>query len=163
MRTSKFRLINCAGLTLQDDDLRPLLRFVYARGLARPRSRARLSLLPDRDAGVLLLARHGRTPALRRRPDSPLQMMAGVTLGGGIWSMHFIAMTAFHAPLEQGYDPGLTLTSGLIGVAGVTAGLAALGRKPSIARLVGAGVFVGMAVVAMHYSGMGAAKVPGHI
>src|SRR5262245_44899043 len=73
--------------------------------------------------------------------------MAGVTLGGGIWSMHFIAMTAFQAPLEEGYDPALTIISGVIAVIAVTAGLAALGRKPGMARLVGAGVFVGMGVV----------------
>src|SRR6185503_5037298 len=74
-------------------------------------------------------------------------IMAGVTLGGGIWSMHFIAMTAFQAPLEQGYDPGLTVASGLIAVVAVTAGLAALGRTPGWSRLIGAGVFVGMGVV----------------
>ena len=74
-------------------------------------------------------------------------ILAGITLGGGIWSMHFIAMTAFHVPIEQGYDAGLTLLSGVIAVLAVIAGLAALGRKPSWARLVGAGVFVGMGVV----------------
>ncbi|RYG25105.1 MAG: sensor histidine kinase, partial [Burkholderiales bacterium] len=39
-------------------------------------------------------------------------VMAGITLGGGIWSMHFIGMTAFQSPIEEGYDPGLTLLSG---------------------------------------------------
>jgi signal transduction histidine kinase/CheY-like chemotaxis protein len=87
--------------------------------------------------------------------------MAGATLGGGIWSMHFIAMTAFHSPLEQGYDAGLTALSGLIAVVAVTAGLAALGRKPGIVRLVGAGAFVGLGVVVMHYMGMAALKVQG--
>jgi signal transduction histidine kinase/CheY-like chemotaxis protein len=90
-------------------------------------------------------------------------MMAGLTLGGGIWSMHFIAMTAFKTPLEQGYDAGMTLVSGLIAVLAVTAGLAALGRKPGIARLIGAGVFVGLGVVVMHYMGMAAMKVRGEI
>ena len=90
-------------------------------------------------------------------------LMAGVTLGGGIWSMHFIAMTAFQAPIEQGYDPALTLLSGVIAVAAVTAGLAALGRNPSIKRLVGAGIFVGMGVVVMHYMGMAAMKIAGEV
>jgi len=89
--------------------------------------------------------------------------MAGLTLGGGIWSMHFIAMTAFHSPIEQGYDPDLTLLSGLIAVASVTIGLAALGRKPGLLRLVGAGAFVGMGVVVMHYMGMSAMKIAGEI
>lgn len=90
-------------------------------------------------------------------------LMAGATLGGGIWSMHFIAMTAFSSPLEQGYDPGLTFVSGIIAVAAVTAGLAALGRKPGYVRLAGAGAFVGMGVVVMHYMGMAAMQVQGDI
>ena len=90
-------------------------------------------------------------------------VMAGITLGGGIWSMHFIGMTAFHSPIEQGYDPGPTLLSGLIAVVAVTAGLAALGRKPSLLRLVGAGAFVGMGVVVMHYMGMSAMKIAGEV
>ncbi|RYZ12085.1 MAG: response regulator [Alphaproteobacteria bacterium] len=90
-------------------------------------------------------------------------VMAGITLGGGIWSMHFIAMTAFNSPIEEGYDPGLTLLSGLIAVAAVTAGLAALGRKPNLLRLIGAGVFVGMGVVVMHYMGMSAMRIAGTV
>ncbi len=90
-------------------------------------------------------------------------VMAGITLGGGIWSMHFIGMTAFNSPIEEGYDPGLTLLSGLIAVAAVTAGLAAVGRKPNPVRLIGAGVFVGMGVVVMHYMGMSAMRVAGTV
>jgi signal transduction histidine kinase/DNA-binding NarL/FixJ family response regulator len=90
-------------------------------------------------------------------------LMAGVTLGGGIWSMHFIGMTAFETSLEQGYDAVLTIVSGLVAIAAVTAGLAALGRKPSWMRLVGAGVFVGLGVVVMHYTGMAAMSVQGEV
>lgn len=90
-------------------------------------------------------------------------IMAGITLGGGIWSMHFIAMTAFYVPIERGYDPKLTLLSGLVAVAAVTAGLAALGRKPGLVRLLGAGAFVGTGVVVMHYMGMSALRIAGEI
>ncbi len=90
-------------------------------------------------------------------------LMAGATLGGGIWSMHFIAMTAFHAPLERGYDPGLTIISGVVAIGAATAGLAALGRKPSLMRLGGSGAFVGLGVVVMHYTGMAALSVQGEI
>src|ERR1700749_5105391 len=44
--------------------------------------------------------------------------MGGLTLGAGIWSMHFIGMTAFTAPLEQGYALDDTIFSGVIAVAG---------------------------------------------
>ncbi len=90
-------------------------------------------------------------------------LMAGVTLGGGIWSMHFIAMTAFSSTLERGYEPILTVASGVIAVLAVTAGLAALGRKPGWGRLAGAGAFVGMGVVIMHYMGMAAMQVQGTV
>jgi signal transduction histidine kinase/CheY-like chemotaxis protein len=89
--------------------------------------------------------------------------MSGLTLGAGIWSMHFVAMTAFDAPLEQGYEIGPTLFSGLIAVVAVIAGLAAMGRKPSIASLLAGGAVVGAGVVAMHYVGMSALDVPGEI
>lgn len=86
-------------------------------------------------------------------------LMAGATLGGGIWSMHFIGMTAFSTPLEIGYDLGLTTLSGVVAVSAVVLGLAALGHKPSMLRLAGAGVFVGLGVVVMHYLGMAAMTV----
>ncbi len=108
------------------------------------------------DMAERMRASEGRTQLFWR-------LMAGIALGGGIWSMHFIGMTAFEAPLEQGYDPGLTILSGVIAVAAVTLGLGALGAKPGWARLIGSGVFVGMGVVVMHYMGMAAMKVQGEV
>jgi signal transduction histidine kinase/DNA-binding NarL/FixJ family response regulator len=89
--------------------------------------------------------------------------MSGLTLGGGIWSMHFVAMTAFNVPLEQGYEPGLTAISGLLSIFAVTAGLSALGRKPGLARILVSSAGVGIGVVSMHYVGMAALDVPGEI
>lgn len=86
-------------------------------------------------------------------------LMAGATLGGGIWSTHFVGMTAFKVPLDVGYDMGLTIVSGVVAVAAVMVGLAALGHKPSLLRLLGAGAFVGFGVVVMHYLGMAAMTV----
>src|SRR3979490_3161465 len=34
---------------------------------------------------------------------------AAITMGGGIWSMHFVAMLAFSMPIPISYDPGLTI------------------------------------------------------
>src|SRR3546814_20425252 len=36
---------------------------------------------------------------------------AAPALGGGIWSMHFIAMLAFSLPIDIGYDAWITLAS----------------------------------------------------
>src|SRR5262245_39404717 len=69
--------------------------------------------------------------------------MSGLTLGAGIWSMHFVAMTAFDVPFEQGYDPALTFVSGVIGIVAVIGGLLVLGEKPSWRRLAISGAIVG--------------------
>ena len=41
---------------------------------------------------------------------------AAVALGGGIWSMHFVAMLAFQVPVKVTYDPSLTVVSLLFAV-----------------------------------------------
>src|SRR5579872_5863145 len=48
---------------------------------------------------------------------------AAIALGGGVWSMHFVAMLAFKIPMAQAYDPVLTVASGLIAIVAVGAGL----------------------------------------
>lgn len=88
---------------------------------------------------------------------------AGLTLGAGIWSMHFIAMIAIDLPMQQGYEPIATIVSGLVAVGGVIAGLACVGRAPTVLRLVTGGVVVGSAVVVMHYLGMSAMRLPAEI
>ncbi len=89
--------------------------------------------------------------------------MGGLTLGAGIWSMHFIAMTAFDVPFEQGYDPLLTFLSGVIAIAAVIVGLIVLGKRPSWFRLAISGTVVGAGVTAMHYVGMSALIVPAKV
>ena len=90
---------------------------------------------------------------------------AAAVLGGGIWSMHFVGMLAFSMPgMMIDYDPELTLLSlafavGLTGVGFAVAG----GRKASIARTFGAGVLMGSGILAMHYTGMAAMRMPATI
>jgi NO-binding membrane sensor protein with MHYT domain len=83
--------------------------------------------------------------------------LADFALGGiGIWSMHFIGMLAYGNQNLQ-YDLLLTVESFAIAVIVVFAGfcLVSLGRI-RYSKLLGAGILVGMGVVAMHYSGMAA-------
>ena len=44
-------------------------------------------------------------------------ILAAVTMGGGIWSMHFVAMLAFVMPTAVTYDLGLTVLSLFVAVA----------------------------------------------
>ncbi len=88
---------------------------------------------------------------------------AGLSLGAGIWSMHFIAMIALDLPIEQGYEPVATVASGVVAVLAVIGGLAYLGRNTSRSRLLVCGAIVGTGVVVMHYLGMSAMRLAGEI
>jgi signal transduction histidine kinase/ActR/RegA family two-component response regulator len=88
---------------------------------------------------------------------------AALVLGGGVWSMHFIAMLAYRTPFTAQYDAGLTIISGIIAVVGVAAGLQVLAQKTTAGRILGGGVLVGLSVCTMHYMGMSALRGPGEI
>lgn len=86
---------------------------------------------------------------------------AALTLGCGIWSMHFIGMLALQLPISLAYDIPLTLLSLGMALAGSYIGLATvLGNyakrinMPN-ALLVGA-LLMGGAIGAMHFTGMSA-------
>ncbi|QDH71498.1 MHYT domain-containing protein [Marilutibacter alkalisoli] len=87
---------------------------------------------------------------------------AGAAMGGGaIWAMHFIAMLACNMDVPVTYDIGLTVLSALVGMASCMAGLAIAGTGVfGWSKLVLAGVFMGMGVGGMHYSGMAAMQMP---
>jgi signal transduction histidine kinase/ActR/RegA family two-component response regulator len=91
------------------------------------------------------------------------RLAAAVALGGGIWSMHFVAMLAYRIPLSQAYDPALTALSGLIAIGAVALGLGVFEKPVNIRRIASAGLLVGLGVTAMHYTGMAALRVPGQI
>lgn len=90
---------------------------------------------------------------------------AALALGGGIWSMHFVAMLAFTMPgMAMSYDLGLTLLSLVIALLFTAAGFAIAGAgdlSPKRAAL--AGLLMGAGVVAMHYIGMAAMQMPGSL
>lgn len=103
---------------------------------------------------------------------------AGVTLGGGIWSMHFIAMLAYGAPVHFTYDTFLTLLSLLLAIASTMVGYFVAAYRRGDApphrggglasginglRLLLAGGITGAGVAGMHYTGMAALVVQARI
>ncbi|GLZ85045.1 putative signaling protein [Metapseudomonas resinovorans] len=81
--------------------------------------------------------------------------VGALTLGGGIWSMHFIAMLAFRAPVPIAYSPGITLLSLLIAIAVSYVVMRVIGRerlKPW--QYLAAAIAAGTGIATMHYSGM---------
>ena len=83
--------------------------------------------------------------------------------GCGIWATHFIAMLAYDPGLSTGYDPGLTTVSLILPIAITGIGLGvALGNSSRWSGAIG-GAVIGGGIAAMHFTGMMALEVPGHI
>src|SRR3954467_9887293 len=82
---------------------------------------------------------------------------AAITMGGGIWSMHFIGMLAFVMPIRMSYDIGLTTVSLLVAILVTGGGFYVISRQSaSLSHLVFSGIFMGLGIAAMHYTGMAA-------
>ena len=81
--------------------------------------------------------------------------MSAIALGGGIWSMHFVAMLGLQMPILFYYDAAITLASALLAILIVGVALLLLHfRERTAATLCGAGALVGCGILAMHYVGM---------
>ncbi len=81
--------------------------------------------------------------------------MAAVALGGGIWSMHFVAMLGLELPFLFYYDALITLTSALVAILMAGIALLVLHFVPrSRMTITGAGAIIGIGIPIMHYIGM---------
>lgn len=92
---------------------------------------------------------------LNARQRKVTVVMASIALGGGIWSMHFVAMLGLQLPILFYYNALNTLISALVAI--LMAGLALLllhfkPRTPT--TIIMAGIIVGLGIVVMHYVGM---------
>lgn len=84
-------------------------------------------------------------------------VMAAIALGGGIWSMHFVAMLAMRFPVPVYYDILPTTASALIAIllAGIALLLMHYGPRTR-PRMGLAGAILGTGIVIMHYVGLNA-------
>jgi NO-binding membrane sensor protein with MHYT domain len=84
---------------------------------------------------------------------------AAITMGGGIWSMHFVGMLAFIMPTPMSYDIGLTTLSLVVAMFVTGGGFYVISRQSgSPLHLVLSGTFMGLGIAAMHYTGMAAMR-----
>jgi len=80
-------------------------------------------------------------------------------MGGGIWSMHFIGMLAFVMPIPMSYDIGLTTVSLLVAIFVTGGGFYVIGSQSATPlRLALSGIFMGLGIAGMHYTGMAAMR-----
>lgn len=102
--------------------------------------------------GLSLTYGLANTPPAHRKVAIAL---ASVALGGGIWSMHFVAMLGLQLPFLFYYDAVITLISALVAILIVGAALLILHFHARTLRSVAlSGALVGLGILIMHYTGM---------
>jgi NO-binding membrane sensor protein with MHYT domain/two-component sensor histidine kinase len=120
-----------------------------------------LSFLVASLASYVALDLVSRVVASSGRKSKWLWLVGGsLSMGMGIWSMHFIAMLAFRLPIPMSYDIPITLLSLAIamlvsGFALYTVSHGTLGPR----RLIAAGCMMGVGIASMHYTGMAAMQM----
>jgi NO-binding membrane sensor protein with MHYT domain len=118
-----------------------------------------LSILVASFASYTALDLGGHVGAARGLARQAWLVAAAITMGGGIWSMHFIGMLAFVMPIPMSYDIGLTILSLVVAIVVTGGGFFVISRQgASPLRLVLSGIFMGLGIVAMHYTGMAAMR-----
>ncbi|HEY3009114.1 MAG TPA: MHYT domain-containing protein [Micromonosporaceae bacterium] len=93
-------------------------------------------------------------------------IMAAWAIGGtGIWVMHFMAMLGFGVSgAVIRYDVATTAASAVIAIVVVGIGLFIVGLgRPNLVKVLFGGLFAGLGVAAMHYTGMYAMRLDGQV
>jgi PAS domain S-box-containing protein len=110
-------------------------------------------------AAFVALSISGRIVAATTRRARYAWASAGaISMGGGIWSMHFVGMLAFSLPCGITYEPAGTIFSMIPGMLASGIALNAISKpdEPGLGRLSVSAVLMGAGIAAMHYSGMAA-------
>src|SRR5689334_17622060 len=123
-----------------------------------------LSILVATFASYTALDLGGRVAPAQGPTHRIWLVAAALIMGGGIWSMHFVAMIAFVLPMPMSYDVGLTVLSLILAILASSAGFYVISR-PGVSwpRLILSGVFMGVAIFGMHYTGMAAMRGPAEL
>jgi NO-binding membrane sensor protein with MHYT domain/nitrogen-specific signal transduction histidine kinase len=118
-----------------------------------------LSILVAAFASYTALDLGGRVAATQGVAPRVWLAAAAIAMGGGIWSMHFIAMLAFNMPIPLSYDIGLTTLSLVVAIFVTGVGFYLINRQSAQPlSLVFSGIFMGLGIAAMHYIGMAAMR-----
>ncbi|WP_420967820.1 bifunctional diguanylate cyclase/phosphodiesterase [Bradyrhizobium sp. B120] len=89
--------------------------------------------------------------------------IAGAAIGYGIWATHFIAMLAYEPGVPTGYGIVLTGLSLVAAMMLTSGGLGLAASDSSSWRAPVGGAVIGVGIASMHYLGMWALEVPGHV
>ncbi|WP_088342547.1 MULTISPECIES: MHYT domain-containing protein [Rhodomicrobium] len=104
-----------------------------------------------------------RASATRQAIRALWLITIGAAAGYGVWATHFIAMLAYSAGTPVGYDLTLTLVSLLAAIVLTGVAFAVATESRGVWAAILGGIIFGLAVGVMHYMGMSAMEVPGHV
>ncbi len=106
----------------------------------------------------------GRVTAARGSARRLWLAGGAVTMGLGIWTMHFTGMLAFQLGMPMRYNIPLVVVSFVIAIAASAFALVVASRPTlTLGPLLGGGLCLGLGIAAMHYTGMAAMDVDGAI
>ncbi len=93
--------------------------------------------------------------------DRKMWLVGGaISMGIGIWSMHFLAMLAFSLPVSVSYDFLLTAVSLIAAILASGLALSLVTRpKVGVSTLLTSATFMGVGIGVMHYVGMAAMEM----
>lgn len=120
-----------------------------------------LSLLVASVASYAALELAGRLAKPLHKGNRTRWLIGGaLSLGVGIWAMHFIGMLAFELPIRVGYTLDTTVASLLVGIGVSFFALRVVSTTTlSLKRLGVGGVLMGLGIASMHYMGMAAMRM----
>ncbi|MFZ3215645.1 MAG: response regulator [Candidatus Acidiferrales bacterium] len=120
-----------------------------------------LSILIAIFASYAALDLAARTTAATGRARAAWVCCGALAMGLGIWAMHYVGMLAFDLPVTVLYDIPTVLLSLLAAVIASGIALHIVARKHiGPLRFLAGGLLMGTAIVAMHYIGMAAMRLP---
>src|SRR5437660_511656 len=122
-----------------------------------------LSVIIASLAAYAVLGLAERTSAADRPLAKRSWLAAGaVTMGIGVWAMHFIGMLAFRLPVRVNYDVWITLLSVAPAVLASGIMLYVISQaRISPGKLILGGTLMGAGIGVMHYTGMAAMRMDG--
>ena len=120
-----------------------------------------LSVVVAVTASFVALDLASRVAAYEEKGTARYWLAGGaISMGTGIWSMHFIGMLAYRLPTPLSYDVRITLLS--LAIAILTAGFALYWASRAVMnlyRLLGGALLMGVGIASMHYAGMAAMRI----
>ena len=120
-----------------------------------------LSVVVAVNASFVALDLASRIAAYKGQTTARYWLAGGaISMGTGIWSMHFIGMLAYRLPIPLSYDVRITLLS--LAIAILAAGFALYWASRAVMnwdRLLGGALLMGLGIASMHYSGMAAMRM----